>query len=84
MLMTGCFQPIDELSSMDTTKVPFENPHITSDDVFIRLYTSALSCPGGEDARFYIVSRDTAAEDAPVAVVLHSGAFDYVLERSDD
>jgi len=84
MLMTGCFQPIDELSSMDTTKVPFENPYITSDDVFIRLYTSALSCPGGEDARFYIVSRDTAAEDAPVAVVLHSGAFDYVLERSDD
>ena len=44
-----------------------------------------LSCPNGEDARFYFLYPEQAAADGTVlsaAVIYHSGAFDFVYAPS--
>jgi len=84
LLATGCFQPLEDLPLVDTTVVPFDNPHLEADDAVIHAFETTLPCPGGEAARFYAVYRRSTAPGAPVAIVLHSGAFDYVMERSDE
>jgi hypothetical protein len=75
---------VDELSTLDTSVVPYESPYLDRDDVNIHRFSSTLTCPGGEPAEFFVVASDDTAPDAPAAVVMHSGAFDYVLERSDE
>ncbi len=84
LLTLGCFQPLEDLASLDTSVVPFESPHLSSDDVYIHSFESTLTCPGGEPARFYVVAKESTQPDAPAAIVLHSGAFDYVIERPED
>jgi hypothetical protein len=83
-LLFGCFKPHDQLSRLDTEIVPFENPHVRSEDAVIRRYASALECPDGSMAPLYVVYRESTVSGAPVAIVLHSGAFDYVMERSEE
>lgn len=84
LLMAGCFQPTEDLSTIDTQVVPYESPHLTDDGVSIHRFESKLTCPGGEPAEFFVVAGSETDDTSPVAVVLHSGAFDYVVERSDE
>ena len=84
LLMAGCFQPTEDLSTIDTLVVPYESPHLTDDGVSIHRFESKLTCPGGEPAEFFVVAGSETDATSPVAVVLHSGAFDYVVERSDE
>lgn len=37
-------------------------------------------CPDGNTAPFYVVYPETSAAPLPVAVILHSGAFDYAVQ----
>ncbi len=88
LLLAGCFKLPGDMHPMDTTVVPFDNPYVTTDDVVIQGFETDLPCPSncgeeGPPARFYMVYREGATEGAPVAIVLHSGAFDYVMERSE-
>jgi hypothetical protein len=83
LLSLGCFQPIEELSTIDTRTVPYESPHLTAEDVLIHRFESTLTCPDGNPAEFFIVAAEGATAESPVAIVLHSGAFDFVIERSD-
>lgn len=79
LMLTGCFQPYAELSELDFTEIPFDNPYVASPDAVISAFDTTLDCPDGTDARFFAAYRSSLTDRAPVAVVLHSGAFDYVV-----
>jgi hypothetical protein len=83
LLNLACFQPFEDLSTIDTNTLPFESPHLDTDDVLIHRFESTLVCPDGEPADFFVVASESLEDNAPVAVVLHSGAFDYVMERAE-
>lgn len=80
LLLPACFKPYQELSVLDFTDVPFDNGLVQSADAVIRTYETTLPCPDGNGARFYVVYRTGITEAAPVALVFHSGAFDYELD----
>lgn len=72
------------MTELEDTLVPYENPHLIRDDVVIQGFDTELECPDGSLARFHIVYPELMTEPAPVAVVLHSGSFDYVLQHGED
>ena len=78
--LSGCFKPNEERSQLDFTDIPYNNPSLTVQNVVISAFDVSLDCPTGEDARFFLVYPTDAAGPLPVAIVLHSGAFDYVTE----
>ncbi|RME24903.1 MAG: hypothetical protein D6798_10135 [Deltaproteobacteria bacterium] len=79
LTLLGCFKPYDELPVLDFAEVPFDNGLVDSADARVRTFSTGLPCPDGSRARFHLVYRADVTEPVPVAVVLHSGAFDYVL-----
>ncbi len=78
--LAGCWKPSAELTELTFDEVPFDHPDVVSSTVVISAFDSTLDCPNGEDARFFAVYDTAQVETAPVAIVLHSGAFDYVVE----
>ncbi len=75
--LAACFTPAAELPSFDL--VNFENPLVRSSDVVLQPFRwDALRCPDGEPATLFAVYRTGIAEPAPVVIVFHAGAFDYV------
>jgi hypothetical protein len=72
------------MAELDTTLIPFENPYVSGDDAVIQSFDTELLCPDGSPSRFHVVYRSEQTEPAPAAIVLHSGAFDYVLEHGED
>jgi hypothetical protein len=75
--LAACFSPAAELPSFDL--VNFENPLVRSSDVVLQPFRwDALRCPDGEPATLFAVYRTGIAEPAPVVIVFHAGAFDYV------
>ena len=92
IFLIGCFKLPAEMEAIDTTVVPFNNPYVTADDVVIQGFNTELECPNGDPSRFFLVYSEGLTEavpdstqswNAPVAIVLHSGAFDYVMESGD-
>ncbi len=83
-LLTGCFKLGPDMAELDTTLIPYESSYVTADDAVIQTFETELLCPDGSPSRFHVVFRENAAEPAPAVVVLHSGAFDYVLEHGED
>jgi len=77
LLLSGCWST--DLSTTDFRVVPYENPDLFSDEVVIEKVTTGLECPDGEEAVFYAVYNEGATEPGPVAVLLHSSSFDYVI-----
>ena len=59
--------------------VPFTTPYAETQTGVVETVRTSLECPDGQNARFYVVHDQAANPDAPVAVVLHSSAFDYVI-----
>ena len=80
LLLAGCFNLPDEASNIDTTVMPFDNPNVTEEGVVIERMKTELLCPDGELSSFHIVYKPDTTTPAPVAIVMHSGAFDYVME----
>ena len=66
-----------------TEVIPYDNPHLTVDDAVIQRFDLTLDCPDGEPSSFHMVYREDATEPAPVVILLHSGAFDYVLKPGE-
>jgi hypothetical protein len=78
LLLTGCFKPYGDLAELDFSDLPFDNEVVQADDARVAAVDTALTCPDGEPARVFAVYRESWDGPRPTAVVLHSGAFDYV------
>lgn len=84
LLLTGCFKPYADLAELDFSDVAFENPNLEALDARVASVDSSLTCPDGEAARVFAVYRESWADARPTAVLLHSGAFDYVRAPDAD
>jgi len=84
LVLPGCFQPIQDLPKLDFTEMAYDRPGLESSSATVRAFDLDIhTCPDGEPARIYAVYAEGAAPDAPVALVLHSGAFDYIVSSED-
>ncbi len=79
----GCFSPQPEAFDVET--LSFENAFTENDDIVIQPYEyTGLVCPDGSAATFYTVYREGLTEAAPLVILFHSGAFDYVIDPNTD
>jgi len=62
----------------EVDSVNFVNEHVRSENGIITTWELKLTCPDGENARFYTVHNSAIESPMPVALVLHSSAFDYI------
>ena len=83
-LLCGCFKLPQDLADPNTEVIPFDNEFVTVDDAVIQRFDLTLKCPDGEPASFHLVYRSGSDEPAPAVILLHSGAFDYVLQPGED
>jgi hypothetical protein len=66
-------------------KLHFENDYTQADDIVLQPFTyDDLKCPDGESANFFAVYREGLTEAAPIVVVFHADAFDYVKRPNLD
>jgi len=84
MLLTGCSKPYGDLAELDLSDIPFDNPAVQATDARVTSVDTSLKCPDGESARVSAVVREGWDTPRPTVVLLHSGAFDYVLEPDPD
>ncbi|MFT5682360.1 MAG: hypothetical protein ACI8RZ_003278 [Myxococcota bacterium] len=84
MLLTGCWQSFSDLPTLDFSEVPYSNPLMASDSAVISVFDTELNCPDGQGTRFAAVYPEDLQGQAPVAIVMHSGVFDYLLEGTLD
>lgn len=80
ILLAGCWKTD---VSVNTTIIPFGNA-TSNTDGWVERVDSALTCPDGNPASIYLVYPQTQEGPLPGAVVLHSGAFDYVQAPAAD
>lgn len=88
LTLAGCWsnywwKSYDEMNTLDPSEVPYQVDGLTATDAVVTGFTSSLVCPDGEAASFFAVYRE-GVSDAPVALVFHSGAFDYVIDPDAD
>lgn len=76
----GCWKEHD--TAIDASVVRLDNDHVGDLEILIHTYETELACPDGGNASFYVVVPESVQEPAPVAVLFHSGAFDYVKSPS--
>jgi hypothetical protein len=82
LLALGCYTP--EAPEFGVEKVTFTNDYTVRDDLVLQPFSYAgLTCPDGGPARFYALYAETLTEPAPIVVMFHAGAFDYVEPRAD-
>lgn len=85
LLLSGCWKT--DLPEIPEARLPFTPDVGAPDGWFIeRFDMTTLTCPDGSPSRFYLVYPETAdtrdhedAPDMPLALMFHSGAFDYVF-----
>jgi hypothetical protein len=83
-VLPGCFQPYQDLPALDFSEINFEQPGLETSSAVVRAFDLAEhTCPDGEPARIYAVYAEGAAPGAPVALMLHSGAFDYIVSSEE-
>ena len=77
---TGCWKT--EFSTPQLEVVDFAPNDVPVEGWVVTRQTVPLECPDGEDASFLFVYPEDqpADEPLPVALVFHSGAFDFVYE----
>ena len=84
LVLPGCFHPYQDMPALDFTEMVFDRPGLETSSAVVRAFDlETHTCPDGEPARVYALYSEEAAENAPVAVVLHSGAFDYIVSYED-
>lgn len=84
-LVAGCWTL--DLPDLDVDRLPLEPAVGAPEDWWVEGFEMVLDCPDGEPARFWIAypgwadrRLDALAPSVPMALVFHSGAFDYVFE----
>lgn len=78
--LAGCWKPYNEQATLETSNVPYAVPGLEATDALITSFDSDLTCPDGSPARIFVVYREEQSAADGIAVVFHSGAFDYVLD----
>lgn len=73
-----------DLPPVDTSSIPFDPEVGAPEGWVVQSFPMSLTCPDGAPSRLVVVYPEAAAEDRervklPVALIFHSGAFDYVL-----
>lgn len=80
-LLAACFTPEADITGVTT--VPFENPFTQHENLVLQPFTyDGLLCPDGNAANFYAVYQTDLTDPAPIVIVFHSGAFDYVEKNA--
>jgi hypothetical protein len=79
LLLAGCFKPYSDFAELDFSDIAFDNPNVTVADARVASVDSTYTCPDGEPARVFGVYRTSWDGPRPTAVLLHSGAFDYIM-----
>ncbi len=76
----ACWKTDDQYLNYQTIRL--DNEYVDQEiEVFVQTFiTYTLTCPDEEPARFYVVYRSDISPDPDVAIVFHSGAFDYVQD----
>ncbi len=84
-LVAGCWR-ID-LEQMEAERLPFEPLAELGETWWVESFDLGLSCPDGEPAQFYMIYPDSQdqreqefTEPMPLAIIFHSGAFDYIYD----
>lgn len=82
-LLCACFR--SEQPELSVGLLAYEPDEATAPDNWvIETFDLPIECPEEKNSRFYLVYPGTETpEEMPLAVVFHSGSFDYVLEPSD-
>ena len=84
LFLVGCWKEFDQLPQVDINKIPFENPQLQTDSVFVSILDSNLICPDGQAAPIFVVYPESE-EALPVAVIFHSNPVAFItdFERSN-
>ncbi len=80
-LLSGCFKLAPDMADLDTTTIPYEHPDLADSDTVIESFDTELLCPDGKPSRVHVVYQPTGEAPSAAAIVMHSGAFDYVVEK---
>lgn len=82
LLLGGCFTP--DVGGLAVEQIPYQTEYMQLDNVVIEPHTYDLfDCPDGSPANFFAVYQTDLTDPAPIVIVFHSGAFDYVFPRTD-
>lgn len=90
MNLVGCWLPNAQQGDLDVSNIPYAVDSLSATDAVITGYDLSsdsqgdLLCPDGSVARVFAVYRQGTSEASPVAVVFHSGPFDYVEDPDPD
>jgi hypothetical protein len=77
----ACEKPYTDLSTLNFDRIDYEHPSLSRDDMVLSTFDlEGLECPDGSPARVIALYPTEVPGAMPVAIVYHSGAFDYVLE----
>jgi len=83
VLLAGCLQ--DDLTELPNVEVAFAPEAGGPEGWTVERFDTELICPDGDPAPFYVVYNtsqdarlDETVEPGPLAIVFHSGSFDYV------
>ena len=80
-LTAGCWSTPEPV---DFATIPYETSVSDVNTAVVRTLRTALRCPDGQAARYYIIYDETVTTPAPVAIVLHSASFDYLYDPRPD
>lgn len=81
LLALGCWKTPEPV---DFAVVPFQSDVAGTTTGLVETLETDLTCPDGEAAKIYVVWDEAWEEQKPVAVVLHSSSFDYVINPQPD
>jgi hypothetical protein len=80
LLSIGCWR--EHEPAIDYDRIPLDNPHVEDTQIWVQAFDSGIPCPDMSTAPFYAVYPESLEDPARVAVLFHSGAFDYVINPS--
>ncbi len=82
--LAGCFKPTEDLAKLDFTEMPYDNALLDSDTAVLRAYDiDGITCPDGEPGRIYAAYDPSFSGAVPGVLLLHSGAFDFIIEPDE-
>lgn len=89
LTLLGCWsnywwKDYDEMNPLDPSRVPYQVDGLEATDALVTSFDAGMDCPDGSAATFFAVYRQQQSGPSPVALVFHSGAFDYVLDPDED
>lgn len=92
LIASACWKT--DLVSLPEDRVPLSPEAGAPQDWVVETFELDIQCPNGENSKFYLaypesaditgLAEDEVAETIPLAVIYHSGAFDYVFAPSPE